>query len=226
MNSLRSFAASVSCFVALGVSAVQAAPLTDVVFGNLGASGTNGLSSTSTDFGPGGATTIALAQGFTTGSSSTNLSLQSVSIGAFATSVGTLPRTVSIYSSVSDNPGVALFTSSATNVGNNGLYTFNFSGATLSASTNYWVVPDSSNNWTWFFNAAEEQPTEQNSSGYAYLGTLRQASSNPGTWVNSGSPYSVSVQAVPEPSTYAMAAIGAGVAGLCGWRRRKAAIAV
>jgi hypothetical protein len=193
----------------------------DVVYGNLGATGTGGLSSTLTDFGPGAATTLALAQGFTTGAESTNLEVQSVTIGAFATSSGNLPRTVSIYSNSSNAPGSVLFTSSPTNVGNNGKYTFSFSGASLSGGTSYWVVPDFSSDWSWILNAEETQPDGLNTSGYSYLGTKRQATSNPGTWVNSFLPYSLSVTAVPEPSTYAMVAAAAGLLGVAKWRRRR-----
>jgi hypothetical protein len=204
-----------------------AAPVTDVVFGNLGPDGAGNISSTTTDIGPGAPSIVALAQGFTTGSSSTNLSVKSITIGAFATSEGTVPRTISIYSSSSNNPGSVLFTSAATNVGNTGKYTFNFSGANLTAATQYWIVPDFSVNWSWYLEADEStQPSEQNASGYSYLGTRRQTETNPGVWGNSLLPYSVSVEAVPvpEPSTYALAALGLGAAGIVRARRRKSAV--
>jgi hypothetical protein len=196
---------------------VHAAP-SNVVYGNLGAAGTESLSSTSTDFGPTAATTRSLAQGFTTGTS--NLLLETVMIGAFATSSGTLDRTVSIYSSLSNAPGTALYTSATTGVGTTGKYFFPFSGVTLSPNTNYWVVPDFAQDWTWYLNAAETDPVEQNSSGYSYLGTKRTTALNP-AWTTTVLPYSVSIQAVPEPTTFAIAAVGMVAAGAMQWRRRR-----
>jgi hypothetical protein len=218
-SSIRLLAAA--CCLAVG--STHAAPITsDVVFGNLGADGSGGISSTNTDIGPGAPTTLALAQGFTTGSSSP-LVLQSVILGAFVDGIGS--RTVSIYSNSSNAPGTALFTSSPTTVSSPGKYTYSFSGVTLSPGTSYWVVPDFSVDWSWYTEADEtDQPTEQNASGYSYLGTKRQTQASPGVWGNSILPYSLSVQAVPEPSTYALAAVGLTVAGLMRARRRKAAV--
>jgi hypothetical protein len=196
----------------------------EVVFGNLGPTGAGGLSSTQTDIGPGSATTTALAQGFTTGGASSNLQLESVTIGAFATSTGTLPRTISIYSNVANFPGSSLFTSAATQVGSNAKYTFNFTGAALSANTSYWVVPDFSVSLTWV-NEAEDftTPTQQNSSGYAYLGTARIQNNNPGVWasVPGLAGLSVSVVAVPEPSSIGLAIAGICAGGVALARRRK-----
>lgn len=210
----------------LAFGTVKAAPVTDVVFGNLGADGSSGLSSTNTDIGPASAVTLALAQGFTTGTGSTRLQLQSVTLGAFVD--GTANRTVSIYSNVSNAPGTALFTSSPTSVSAQNKYTFNFSGANLTAGTNYWVVPDFSVDWSWYTEATDStQPEEQNASGYSYLGTKKMQAASPGTWSNTLLPYSLSVNAVvpvPEPSTYALAAVGLAVAGFVRARRRKASV--
>jgi len=184
----------------------------EIVFGNLGASGTAELSDTTTDFGPAAGSTLALAQGFTTGTS--NLTLQSVTLGLFAaSSPNTAPRSVSIYSSASNAPSTSLFTSSVTQVGEQGKYEFTFSGVNLSPNTSYWIVPEAgATSSSWYLNLDETQPVGLNSSGYSYLGTRRQTSTNPGTWANASLPYSVSVTAVPEPSTVVLA--GLGVAGL------------
>lgn len=210
--------ALLAIFVLAGTA--KAAPV--VVFGNLGAAGTDALSDTNTDFGP-SETTRGLAQGFTTGTSDLYLQVEAIDIGAFATSGTSVPRTISIYSSVSNAPGVALFTSDTVSVGNTGLYTFTFGGNTdLAPNTNYWIVPDNLTDWSWYLNEAETQPTEQNSSGYAPLGTRRLNTSS--AWVNTSLPYSVSVIAVPEPATAAPVAIGlvGGVAYVSrSWRRRK-----
>lgn len=210
---------------AFAIVVAPAAVRAEVVFGNLGSTGTNGLSSTNTDIGPGAATTLALAQGFTTGGGSTSLLVQSITIGAFVDGVAN--RTVSIYSSVGNAPGSALYTSSATSVSGQAKYVFNFSGALLGAGTSYWVVPDFSVDWSWYLESTEStQPSGQNSSGYSYLGTQRQTQASPGTWVATALPYSVSIDAVtvPEPSTYALAAVGLGIAGMARARRRKGAV--
>jgi hypothetical protein len=196
----------------LGVAATLAAVTfcslnarAEIVFGNLGATGTAGLSSTNTDFGPSSLTTLALAQGFTTGTS--NLTLQSVTLGLFAaSSPATLPRTVALYSSASNQPNSLIGTSSTVQVGEAGKYTFAFSIPDLSPNTSYWIVPEQGSSW--YLNAVEDQPVGLNASGYSYLGTKRQTIANPGTWVNSALPYSVSVEAVPEPSSIVMAGLG------------------
>lgn len=213
-----------ACFALLSVvigATAHAVPPSNVVYGNLGAFGTDAIGSTNSDFGPGSASIAALAQGFTTGTS--NLDVQSVTLGVFATSSGDVQRSVSIYSSVSNAPGSVLFTSSPTNVGAGDKYAFSFSGATLSPNTNYWIVPDSTVDWSWYLNSAETDPTEQNSSGYSYLGTKKANTGAPSTWLNSIFPYSVSIQAVPEPSTAAIAGLGILAAGVLQWRRRKGA---
>jgi hypothetical protein len=194
----------------------------EIVFGNLGATGTGGLSSTNTDFGPSSLTTLALAQGFTTGTS--NLTLQSVTLGLFAaSSPATLPRTVALYSSASNQPNSLIATSSTVQVGEAGKYTFAFSIPDLSPSTSYWIVPEQGSSW--YLNAVEEQPVGLNASGYSYLGTKRQTISNPGTWVNSSLPYSVSIEAVPEPSSIVMASLGGlGLLAIERNRRRRKAV--
>lgn len=211
---------------ALGLVAVLiAAPArADVVFGNLNADNSRPLGSTSTDLGDGVPDNPQwLAQGFSTGSA-TLLDLQSVTVGLFGASVGTVPITVSIYGDVSGNPGAnPLFTSAATQVGNTDKYTFSFTGATLLANTTYWVVP---NEGSWYFNnGTPAAPIGHNSSGYSYVGgreslTLGATPQN-ATWDIGGSNrYSVSVTAVPEPSTFALASIGlATIVGLEARRR-------
>jgi hypothetical protein len=218
----RLFGKSIACVVALVVSGLVSGSIAtaEVVFGNLGATGTAALSSTNTDFGPTDGTR-ALAQGFTTGSSNDYLTLQSITLGLFDNTSPDL-RTVSIYSNNAGSPGTSLFTSSSQAVTTTNKYTFTFANPKLNANTTYWIVPGGPASW--YVENGFTNPTEQNGSGYAFVGTRLSTVGTGGPWTSSGlTSYSVSIQAVPEPSTYAMAAIGAGVAGLMGWRRRKVA---
>lgn len=209
----------------LGVAATLAAVTlcslnarAEIVFGNLGATGTAALSDTTTDFGPSAISTLALAQGFTTGTS--NLTIQSVTLGLFGASTpNTVSRTVALYSNASNAPFESLFTSSAVDVGEQNKYTFNFTGVVLSPNTSYWIVPQQGSSW--YLNLDESQPTGLNGSGYSYLGTRRQAISNPGIWANSSLPYSVTVEAVPEPSSLVMAGLGVGGLALLERSRRR-----
>lgn len=188
-----------------------------VVFGNLGAAGTDAISGTNTDFGPADSNEVSLAQGFTTGSSSQFLTVSSISLGLFAQSSGTVNRTVSIFSDVSGAPGAAVFTSAATPVGNTGTYVFNFSNATLNPSTSYWVVPEGPASW--YLNNSNTAPAGLNSSAYVSTGTKLQNTS--AQWVNATFPgYTVSVVAVPEPATVGLLA-AVGLAGGFALARRR-----
>jgi len=199
--------------LALGFACIaESAPTTNVVFGNLGASGTNGVGNFNSDIGPGPG--FRLAQGFT--ASSPNLSVQSVSLWLFGE--GTT-GSVSIYDATAlappGGPGDPVATSSSQTIGAKGLYQFSFSGLELTNGTNYWIVPNG--NVSWYL--AGSAPTAQNASGYAFTGALERTDG--GFWQLAGTnEMSVSVQAVPEPTTYAMAAVGIAAAGLARWRRR------
>jgi hypothetical protein len=199
-----------------------------IVFGNLGADGSGLLSDSGSDFGPAAASLKILAQGFTTGSDPDFLTIQSVSIGAFYDNFTTASLTLSIYSNSGGNPGTVVATSGATTVGAKGLYTFSFSSLNLSASTSYWVVPQFDVDWFWYLNDAETQPVGLNSSGYSYLGTKRSNNDITGTWTNTSQPYSLTITAgsgapIPEPGTWAAAALLAGGAAFARWRKRKTA---
>ena len=199
------------------VVACSTAAHAGVVFGNLGSSGTDGLGGTNTDYGPIDTSELALAQGFSVGASSTDLSVQSVSLGLFATPTATLA--VGIYSDNAGSPGSLLYTSSGVSVGTNTVYTFPFSGVSLSPSTNYWIVPEGPASW--YLNSADTSPTEQNSSGYAFISTKRNS---PSTGWTTPSPnlnsYSVSVVAVPEPPAIVLSGIGLASA-MYAFRRRR-----
>jgi hypothetical protein len=211
------FALSV-CLISASAQSVRA----DVVFGNLGPTGAGAISDSGSDFGPSAASLKVLAQGFTTGSNTDFLTLQSVVLGAFYDNFVTENLTVGLYSNGGgNNPGTLLATSSPTSVGAKGKYTFGFSDYELSATTSYWIVPQFDVDWFWYINDAETQPEQQNSSGYGYLGTRRSNGTIAGTWSNTSQPYSLSVNAVPEPGTIGLAIAGICAGGVALARRRK-----
>lgn len=195
-------------FLCLALSVASIAE-SAVVYGNLGVSGTGAITNTNTDMGPG--LNFFIAQGFT--AASPNLDVTSITLGLFGD--GSIPTTVGIYADNFGQPAAsALYTSAVTTVGAKDLYNFSFTGAQLTNGSSYWVIPQSDVSWY----TAGSAPSAQNSSGYNFTQTLE----NPGTgWVSAGSNrYSLSVQAVPEPTTYALGAIGIAAAGLARWRRR------
>lgn len=207
----------VSFAVAFVLGVAPVAVKADVVFGNLGSSGTNALGSPFTEIGP--TANYYLAQGFT--AASPNLSVTSVSLGLFGASVGTVPATVAIYANNFGVPAASpLYTSGTVNIGNTATYSFTFSGANLTNGSTYWVVPQS--DVSWYLNSPFSAPVGQNSSGYVFVNTLENDGG--GGWTGASSnKYSISVQAVPEPSTYAMALAGLACGGFSMWRRRKRA---
>jgi hypothetical protein len=193
----------------------------EVVFGNLGNTGSGGLNGTNTDI-----IAVAtqegeysgLAQGFTTGSLSQFLKLESVVLGLFA-EVGVPARTVSLFSDNAGVPGSELAVSNAVSVSAVGKYTFGFSNYQLAANTSYWIVPQP--DVSWHLSQPVAAPIARNSSGYAYLGSAMKTFESGNAWTSPADDtrYSISVQAVPEPSTVALGL--AGVAGLVGFGLRR-----
>jgi hypothetical protein len=205
---IRSHVLTVAALLSLAASSVcQAAPITNVVFGNLGASGTNGV----TDFSQAISDDFRMAQGFT--AASPNLTVQSVSLWLSGSST---TASVQIYDAESiippGGPGDPIATSNSQTINAKGLYQFSFGGVDLTNGTNYWIVPNGDVSWY----LADGAPTQQNVSGYAYTGTLQRSFQ----WEPAGTnAVSVSISVVPEPSACALAALGFGVAGVARWRR-------
>ena len=194
--------------------ASHAAAQTDVVFGNLGSSGTNTVGAFNGDVGTGSDPFLLAAQGFT--AASPNLTLQSVDLWLFSTGTS---ASVGIYSDNAGVPGSLLFASNSQAISNKSLYSFSFSGATLASGSSYWIVPQTLGEISWYLTPAA--PTQQNSSGYSFLGASQDSGSG-WTSIDATDTFSVSVKAVPEPSTFALAGIAIAAAGLMRWRRRNA----
>lgn len=199
---------------ALAPLAFPASSSADVVYGNLGSTGADGLGITNTDI----TSTAWVAQGFSAGAS-TDTALQSITLGLFFDNTLTLPLTISLYPDVSGQPGTtALATSSSVIVGNTAKYTFPFTGVTLSPSTTYWVIP--ATGASWYRTPSEAAPTAQNDSGYQYVGTLI-TTDNGATYGTVNPGYSISVNAVPEPMTIGLLAVAGLAGGITALRRRR-----
>lgn len=196
-----------------------------VVFGNLGSDGSGGLSAGETSI----SGTQWVAQGFSTGSGSTNLFIDSIVLGLSVDS-GSANTTVSIWSDSSSEPGSLLYSNSipvAVATTTPTAFTFDLGGAALAANTSYWVVLQQPG-VNWNFNSSFSTPTAQNTSGYTFSGGLLSTNSG-GTWSSDvGAGFSsISITAsstgpapVPEPGTWAAAALLVGAAAYVGWRRR------
>jgi len=211
--------ALVFCLVAGSARASQ------VVFGNLGSDGSGALAA-------GGFTTSAsrwYAHRFTVGLGATFTNLNSATLGLSANAVASVPSvSVSIYgNSATNTPSSLLFTSSALTVSSQDKYSFAFSGASLSNNATYWLVL-ATPNLLWQTADSGDPPSDQNGSDYSYAGTWRTTNSG-GLWsaYNSGETFSLSLVAsqgtpepIPEPSTWAAAALLIGLAGYVRWRRR------
>jgi hypothetical protein len=220
--SLSRFVASLAVAAALlGLGAMPAAQA-EVVFGNLGASATAALSTTNTDI----TSTYRIAVPFTTGSDSSFLKLQSITLGLFYDNFLTSSFGLSIYE---DNSGVPSATVAATapaqNIGIVGLYTFNFSSFQMASNKTYWIQP--AVDLSWYTPNSGLTPVAYSSSGYTWPGTGTASIDSGSTWdtdelfVNNGR-YAFSVQAVPEPSTFVLMATALGLGCVAATRRRRA----
>lgn len=196
-----------------------------VVFGNLGSDGSEGLDTSRTSV----TATTWLAQGFSTGIGSTDLFIDSIVLGLSPTA-GSVSTSISIWSGTGGtpgDPGSLLYSSSSTSVSTlNSKYTFSFSGASLAANTSYWVVLQQAG-VDWNQNGDLDTPQQENASGYSYL-TSRRTQTSGSSWGNAPSQnYAISITAsstgpapIPEPGTWAAATLLIGAAAYARWRRR------
>jgi hypothetical protein len=115
------------------------------------------------------------------------------------------------------------------------LYTFTpVSPLLLASDSIYWIVvsdPDAGQQYNWVYNDDAVSPTGYNASGYIWPegGTLRSVNSGT-SWTDRSGNFERSASfylnasapaAVPEPGTWAAAALLAGGAAFMRWRKRK-----
>lgn len=215
-----------SIVLGLVLSVLPSVATAGVVYGNLGSNGDTPATAGVDSIALNSATRYAAA-GFNTGAATFGaLKLNSVT---FALGSGVSASNVELWSSTgagaAANPGA--FTASAISVAplTGNLFTFSFNadpedGVQLTANTNYWVVLKGPALWE--TQDPTSLPIVQNGSTYTNIDNYVRSSINSGsTWSTPGV-HSVgfSVNAVPEPSTYALAGIGAGLVGLAKFRRR------
>lgn len=210
-------------FAVLGVCITSSASTAnaDTAYGNLGADegGSLGDNYAQRDF-----FNLGAFQQFQTGSSTAFLTLESIRLGLSEDNPAGVSRTVGVYQSgTGPNPStpVLLATSNPTLVLGKGVYEFSFNPetpVTLAASTTYWISPAFGSSSRWYMNTAETAPTAFNDSGYGFLGAGRY---NTMFWPTNSSDQglSLSINAVPEPSTSAMALAGLGLTSCWIWRR-------
>jgi len=219
---VRRFSAAVGVAAAVLAIAMPAARA-GVVYGNLGASGTDtaGTGITLRNQRP----DFFSAQGFTTGT--TNLTLQSAAVFGQSNVANTF-YSMSLWSAVSGNPGSILAESLTKPVGSTGaLQEFVFSpGYVLSPNTTYFVgfgaiQAGQTMRWAVVDVPVVVSPTEQNGSGYAFFGGRQNTG---GTWSDEAAvrALSVSITAVPEPQAVALLGVGGATMAAGLLRRRRA----
>ena len=233
-----------TALLSLTLIAVSSAPASalETIFGNTGLHH-NGLELPGGTGPPGVPFYDWLAQGFTM--SSTAYELKAVQIGLqFPTTAAYNSISVGLYSSSGGNPNtgaapIATFTS-PTFTTSPTEYQFDYTGPQLMLAANqtYWLVVKyvgSSDLFSWYFATAGEldAPVAQNGSGISYAGTKAYDTLGaPPVWMDfSTAPNDFrglrySVITVPEPSTYALGAIGTLMMGAVARRKsRKSASA-
>ncbi len=205
-----------------------------IVFGNLGSSGTGALGSSSFQI----SSTQYLAQGFKTAGPGSLLSLDSIVLG-LNVNTGSTDTRVQIFADSSGQPSGSPLATITGFVNSNtpALYTFTpVSPLLLASDSIYWIVvsdPDAGQQYNWVYNDDAVSPTGYNASGYIWpaAGTLRSVNSGT-SWTDRSGNFERSASfylnasapaAVPEPGTWAAAALLVGGAAFARWRKRKVA---
>lgn len=204
------------------ISALMAATLAvgsakaGVVYGNLGASGTDPISSVGTV----NLATSFRAIGFIP--LAPDLSLSSATLGINVDALGSADVRVDLYSAVVSgtniNPGTSLASVTQTLGPNiNQAITFDFSGVPLTSGSNYFVVAQKIGGVgtaVWRQPNPTAAPVAQNGSGWNNLGIITSQNSTDGgttwTYAGPGNARAISLSAVPEPSTWILAGFGVG----------------
>jgi hypothetical protein len=221
---------SLLCAVYIAAASANAA----LVFGNLGSAGTDALGTSSFQI----TSTQYLAQGFTTPGPGGLLSLDSVVLG-LNVNTGSTDTRVQIFADSSGTPSGSPLATITGAVGSStpALYTFTLvSPLLLASNSTYWIVvsdPDGGQQYNWVYNDDGDSPVGLNGSGYSWAaaGTLRSTNSGV-SWADRSANFErtaafyVNASApavVPEPGTWAAAALLAGGAAFARWRRRSKA---
>lgn len=233
---LRASFLSLTLFAALSTPAIAL----EVIFGNTGV-GNNGLNL--------GGDFDLLAQGFTMGSKSYELSAIQIAFQFNATKPTNTQLLISLYSGgTTPNGGTLMGTfDSASHIPTDKnesaqLYTFaSYTGdRTLAANTTYWLVVENFGGplFKWHYAADDlggqnYTPVAQNDSGVTYpvggtpsipIGTQGIEFAG-GNWENLSANFSgLRFSIVPEPSTYALGAIGTLVMGVVARRKSRKAV--
>lgn len=209
-------------------------------------------SGTGVNIGPGarqigGPTPISTgaAQGFTFGTGNAFTQIESITLGLNVTpgSPNISQLVFALYSNSSSLPGTEITRFSSTPVGGflsgQQLYTFNYQSGTLNLSpnTSYWIVATYVNQvytpalntptMNWLDSNPAADPTAKAGYNITYLGAATRATGF-GAWSSSGDDRAlrVSLNLVPEPSTYALGLVGTLVMGAVARRKgRKTASA-
>jgi len=207
-------------------SVATAGVVSGVVYGNLGPSGTDTSGYTGSFqaiTSAGAVRQVTTSFSTTAGLGSLDNRLNSLTIGVTSNGTGG-PFTAKLYSGASSPTTFLAASSPAIPVPVNFVdpaITFDFSGGnpyggfTLAPSTTYWIVLDQPGlGWL----TTDTALSSFKPSMYAAGGGSKTF--NGTSYVADGRNFAFSVTAVPEPSTYAMAGIGAGLLGLAKFRRR------
>lgn len=226
----RSIGAALTVLVSLTASPAKALE----VFGN------SGISSDGVQIGGTTPITTAVGMGFTFGTGNTFTQIESITLALNVTPSGpNLDQFIfALYSSSGSLPDAEVARFSSTPVGgfiaNAQAYTFNYaSGITnLTPSTSYWIVATyvdqvytpASNTpaMNWRDSSPAVNPSAQSGYNVTFIGAAARPTGF-GAWAASGDNQNlrVSLNLVPEPSTYALAAVGTLALAAIGRRKSR-----